>query len=82
MKGLYDDEHFNCWEKWFEKACEVSEFNAQNSLWMVYFVVAPGLLPNEVNTLLSRIFQTVYTSVPEVNGVLLLQSKHAFHLRG
>ena len=82
MKGLYDDLHFNCWEKWFEKACEVSEFNAQNSLWMVYFVVAPGLLANEVNTLLSRIFQTVYTSVPEVNGVLLLQSKHPFHLRG
>lgn len=24
MKGLYDDLHFNAWEKWFHKACEVS----------------------------------------------------------
>lgn len=73
MKGTYDDVHFNYWEEWFQEAYEVSEFNSGNTLWMTYFITGHPITVDDQKFLFKKILQTVYTSLPDIIGVLFLQ---------
>jgi len=42
---MVDDRHYNHWEEWVKKACQVEEFSCFNSLWLSYFIVASALGP-------------------------------------
>jgi len=72
MKGTYDDVHFNYWEEWFQEAYEVSEFNSGNTLWMTYFITGLPITIDDQKFLFKKILQTVYTSLPDIIGVLFL----------
>jgi hypothetical protein len=37
MRGMHDDKHYNYWEQWFQKAFQIDEFSALNTLWLAYF---------------------------------------------
>jgi len=71
MKGLTDPKHENLWEKWLNEAFDADEFDACNTLWLTYFVYNPqaGFQPKD---LLKKIFQTVYTSISSLVGMLFL----------
>jgi hypothetical protein len=72
MKGTYDDLHFNFWEGWFTEAFQVSEFNSANTLWMTYFISAQSVPKQDQSKIFKKVLQTVYTSLPDVLGVLFL----------
>jgi hypothetical protein len=36
---MVDDRHYNYWEEWVRKACQVEEFSSFNTLWLSYFIV-------------------------------------------
>lgn len=73
MKGTYDDVHYNHWEAWFNDAYQFSEFNSANTLWMTYFITAQNIQQDVTG----KILQTVYTSLPEIVGILFLMKGDA-----
>lgn len=72
MRGMYDDRHYNYWEQWFRKAFEVQEFSTSNTLWMNYFIAGGSVAYNDQKYVFKKILQTVYTSLPEMIGLLFL----------
>jgi hypothetical protein len=77
MKGTHDDLHFNFWEGWFTEAYQVGEFNSANTLWMTYFISAQSVPKADQSKIFRKVLQTVYTSLPEVLGVLFLMKGDA-----
>ena len=77
MKGTYDDLHYNFWEGWFTDAFQVGEFNSANSLWMTYFICAQSISKEDQGKVFKKVLQTVYTSIPDVLGVLFLMKGDA-----
>ena len=77
MKGTYDDMHYNLWEAWFNEAFQVSEFNSANTLWMTYFITAQSIAKEDQGKVFKKVLQTVYTSIPDVLGVLFLMKGDA-----
>ena len=77
MKGTYDDLHYNYWESWFSEAFQVSEFSSSNTLWMTYFITAQSIEREDQGKIFKKVLQTVYTSLPEVLGVLFLMKGDA-----
>lgn len=75
MRGMYDEKHYNCWENWFRKAYGVDEFSTYNTLWLTYFIAGGSIAYNEQCFAFKKILQTVYTSHPDLLGVLFLMSK-------
>lgn len=72
---MQDERHYNYWEKWFQQAYQVEDFSAMNTLWLAYFV-AGGSIPYKLQKFVyKKILQTVYTSLPDIIGVLFLASK-------
>lgn len=75
---MNDDKHFNYWEDWFRRAYKVEEFSAFNTLWLTYFI-AGGLVGGDLQRhAFKQVLQTVYTSLPDLIGVLFLCRKSAF----
>ena len=62
---MIDDKHFNYWEKWFQKAFEIEEFSAFNTLWLSYFIAGGSLWQETSQHAFKQVFQTVYTSNPD-----------------
>lgn len=77
MKGTYDDLHYNYWEAWFNEAFQVSEFSGSNTLWMNYFICSQTIASEDQGKIFKKVLQTVYTSLPEVLGVLFLMKGDA-----
>jgi hypothetical protein len=77
MKGTYDDLHYNHWEAWFNEAYQLNEFNSANTLWMSYFITAQSIQQEDQGTIFQKVLQTVYTSLPEVLGILFLMKGDA-----
>ena len=75
MRGMIDDKHFNYWEDWFKKAYEIEEFSAFNTLWLSYFICGGSLGAANAKYAFKQALQTVYTSNPDLVGVLFLASK-------
>lgn len=75
MRGMYDDRHYNCWEKWFTKSFEVQEFSTFNTLWLNYFITGGSINYKDQKYVFKKILQTVYTSIPDSIGILFLMSK-------
>lgn len=40
---MYDEKHYNYWEKWFKDAYKVEEFSAFNTLWLNYFIAGGSI---------------------------------------
>ena len=72
---MHDDKHYYYWEKWFKKAFKVDEFSAMNTLWLAYFSSGGSISYKDQRYVYKKILQTVYTSLPDVIGVMFLQSK-------
>jgi hypothetical protein len=77
MKGTYDDLHYNYWETWFSEAFQVNEFNSANTLWMTYFITAQSISKEDQGKIFKKVLQTVYTTLPDVLGVLFLMKGDA-----
>lgn len=77
MKGTSDDSHFNLWEAWFTEAYQVNEFNSANTLWMTYFICSMNIAEQDQGKIFKKVLQTVYTSLPDVLGVLFLMKGDA-----
>lgn len=75
MRGVQDDRHFNYWEDWFKKAYDIDEFSAFNTLWLTHFVAGGSLGIDNQHHAFKQILQTVYTSNPDLVGVLFLARK-------
>ena len=75
MRGMIDDKHFNYWEDWFKRAFEINEFSAFNTLWLSYFIAGGSLGQMNAPFAFKQVLQTVYTSNPDLVGVLFLASK-------
>jgi len=75
MRGMIDDKHFNYWEDWFKKAYDIGEFSSFNTLWMSYFIAGGSLGQHNAPHAFKQVLQTVYTSNPDLVGVLFLASK-------
>ena len=69
---MYDEKHYNCWENWFKKAFQVDEFSTFNSLWLTYFIAGGSISYKDQKFAFKKILQTVYTSLPDLLGVLFL----------
>lgn len=76
MRGMIDDRHYNHWEHWFHEAYKVTDLTALNTLWLAYFVAGGSISYKEQRHPFKKILQTVYTSMPEIIGVLFLASKY------
>ena len=76
MRGMQDEKHYNYWEKWFKQAYQVDEFSALNTLWLSYFVAGGSIAYKQQKYAYKKILQTVYTSMPDVIGILFLASKY------
>lgn len=72
QRGMVDDRHYNYWEKWLSQACQVDEFSSFNSLWLSYFIVGPMVERPATHHVFRQVLQTVYTSLPDLIGVLFL----------
>jgi hypothetical protein len=77
MKGTYDDLHYNIWEAWFSEAFQVAEFSSSNTLWMTYFICSQGISEGDQGKIFKKVLQTVYTSLPDVLGILFLMKGDA-----
>ena len=75
MRGMNDDKHYNFWEKWFQQAYDLDEFTSLNTLWLTYFIAGGSVQYKQQKYVFKKILQTVYTSIPDVIGVLFLGSK-------
>jgi hypothetical protein len=75
MRGMQDDKHYNYWEKWFQQAYQVDEFSALNTLWLTYFIAGGSIAYKQQKFAYKKILQTVYTSLPDIIGILFLASK-------
>jgi len=72
---MTDDKHFNLWEDWFKNAFTVSEFSSFNTLWLSYFI-SGGVVGNKnQHHIFKQVLKTVYTSLPDLIGVLFLCRK-------
>ena len=78
MRGMQDDRHYNYWEGWFKQAYKVEDFSALNSLWLTYFITGGSIAYKQQKFAFKRILQTVYTSLPDIIGVLFLARKYPF----
>jgi len=76
MRGMHDDKHYNYWENWFKSAFGISEFSALNTLWLSYFIAGGSISYKDQQFAFKKILQTVYTSLPDIIGVLFLASKY------
>lgn len=72
MRGMHDDRHYNYWENWFKQAYKIDEFSALNTLWLTYFIAGGSIANKQFKYGFKKILQTVYTSLPDVIGVLFL----------
>jgi len=75
MRGMHDDLHYNYWEKWFKQAYKVEEFSSLNTLWLSYFVAGGSIAMTNQRFAFKKVLQTVYTSLPDIIGILFLASK-------
>lgn len=76
---MHDDRHYNYWENWFKQAYKIDEFSALNTLWLTYFIAGGSIVYKQQKYGFKKILQTVYTSLPDIIGVLFLASKYPFH---
>lgn len=69
---MTDDKHYNLWEEWFRNAYRIQEFTALNTLWLAYFIAGGSAAAHNQHNILKQVFQTVYTSLPDLIGILFL----------
>ena len=69
---MTDDKHFNLWEDWVKSAFRVQEFSAFNSLWLAYFIAGGVVSSQNQQNIFKQVLKTVYTSLPDLIGVLFL----------
>jgi len=69
---MTDDKHFNLWEDWVKNAFRVQEFSAFNSLWLAYFIAGGVVGVQNQQHIFKQVLKTVYTSLPDLIGVLFL----------
>ena len=74
---MVDDRHYGYWEEWVRRACQVEEFSSFNSLWLSYFIMGSGgaLSPELTPLIFKQVLHTVYTSLPDLTGILFLARK-------
>jgi len=72
QRGMTDDKHYNLWEEWFRNAYRIQEFTSLNTLWLSYFIAGGPLGTQNQHNILKQVFQTVYTSLPDLIGILFL----------
>ena len=75
---MSDDLHFNYWEDWFQKAYELWDFSALNTVWLSYFIAGSSIGVENQHHVFKQILQTVYTSIPDLVGILFLARKSIF----
>jgi Domain of unknown function (DUF4821) len=73
---MTDDKHYNLWEEWFRNAYRIQEFTSLNTLWLSYFIAGGPLGTQNQHNILKQVFQTVYTSLPDLIGILFLVRKY------
>lgn len=74
---MTDDKHYNLWEEWFRNAYRIQEFTALNTLWLAYFIAGGSAAAHNQHNILKQVFQTVYTSLPDLIGILFLVRKYS-----
>lgn len=77
-KSYRDRDHItnNSWEAWFNGAFELNEFNSANTLWMAYYASIPVGEAGQ-DRIFKKVLQTLYTSLPDIIGVLFLMKGDA-----
>jgi hypothetical protein len=78
LRGKHDFKHENCWEDWLPRACNLLDkpISPRNSLWLVYFFVAPEFKKDQV-TILERVFQNIYNDQNQLACILFLKRGEA-----
>ncbi len=69
---MTDDKHFNLWEDWVRNAYCLQEFSAFNTLWLAYFIAGA----QQQQHIFKQTLKTVYTSLPDLIGILFLVRKY------
>jgi len=77
---MTDDKHYNLWEEWFKNAYRIQDFTSLNTLWLSYFITGSSVGSQNQHNILKQVFQTVYTSLPELIGILFLVRKYITNL--
>lgn len=54
----------------------MDEFSAFNSLWLSYFIAGSVIGADRQHHVFKQVLHTVYTSLPDLNGVLFLARKY------
>lgn len=76
LRGLVDDRHFGLWESWVAKATGTDEFSSFNAIWLAYFVIgsksSTGIERQNIHHVFKQVLHTVYTSLPDLIGVLFM----------
>jgi hypothetical protein len=75
---MTDDKHFNLWEEWVRNAYRVNEFSSFNALWLAYFIAGGVSGAQNQQHIFKQVLKTVYTSLPDLIGVLFLARKYKF----
>jgi hypothetical protein len=72
---MIDERHYSFWEEWVASTCKVGELTSLNSLWLTYFIMGTTINKQETATVFKQVLHTVYTSLPDLTGVLFLERK-------
>lgn len=72
---MVDERHYNHWEEWVKTACQVEEFSSFNTLWLSYFIAGAAVGSQATPYVFKQVLHTVYTSLPDLIGVLFLSRK-------
>lgn len=73
---MIDDKHYNLWEDWVKNAFHINDFSAFNSLWLAYFIAGGVLGTQNQYHIFKQVLKTVYTSLPDLIGILFLVRKY------
>ena len=58
----------------------MDDFSSLNTLWLSYFVAGGSIAYEQQHFAFKRILQTVYTSAPDIIGILFLARKYFFEM--
>jgi len=81
LRGMIDFQHENFWEYWLFEAFQLeivkkTQVTSYNSLWMVYYGLDRTIFKEnqekEYEHLITRVFQHVYGSLPNIECLLFL----------
>jgi len=79
LTGMIDFQHENFWENWIFEAFNIDDnifISSFNTLWLTFLFIARDaykLSAREELQIIERVFQNVYATLPQLEGILFLK---------